>query len=120
MHYRKNELILLYNERNEKDKKTLAYAYTITNEINKQEINTVRFSDTLFRMMLEKLKLTGKQIINKADPFYQEHCRGKDISIEDWYAVLKNKPSLLRSPIALYKNQVLICETPTDILRLSA
>jgi len=118
MHFSKNDLVLLYNSENSKDRKTLAYALTITKKVNKQELNSVRVSDTLFRMMLDKLSIDGKKLLNKADPFYQSNIKGKDLDPEEWYNVLRSRPSLLRSPVAFYRDKAIICETPTDVLRV--
>ncbi len=118
MYYNKSDLILLYNADKSKDRQTLAYAHTITKNINKQELNSVRISNTLFRIMLNKLNVGGKGIVNKADPYYQENYKGKDLSLEDWSSILKNRPDLLRSPLALYQGKAIICDTPTDVLRI--
>ena len=118
MHFSKNDLVLLYNSDNAKDRKTLAYALTITKKVNRQELNSVRISDTLFRMLLERLNIDGKKLLNKADPYYQENIKGRDLTTEEWYNVLKSRPSLLRSPVAYYKDRAIICETPTDVLRV--
>jgi arsenate reductase (glutaredoxin) len=119
MHYDKNDLILLYNNDNEKDRKTLAYAHTITRQINKQEVNSVRVSDTLFGLMLDQLAMDAKSIVNKADPFYQQNIKGHDLSAEDWHAVIRKRPSLLRAPMAMYRGKTVLCNTPTDILKLA-
>jgi arsenate reductase len=118
MHYDRNELVLLYNEQNEKDRKTLAYAMTITSKVNRQEVNSVRFSDTMFGIMLDRLNVNGKKVVNKADPQYQVNFKGKELSGDDWHAVIRNNPYLLRSPIAMFRNKVIICETPTDVLKV--
>lgn len=118
MHFDKNDLVLLYNADNSKDKKTLAYALTITKKVNKQELNSVRVSDTLFRMILDSLELDGKKLLNKADPYYQTYIKGKDLTHEEWFNVLRSRPSLLRSPVALYRDKAVICETPTDVLKV--
>jgi arsenate reductase len=118
MHYSQNELILLYNSEVAKDRKTLAYALTITPKINRQEINSVRVSNTMFGILLEKLDIEAKQLLNKADPYYQTYVRGQDLSNEDWYSVLTNRPSLLRCPVALYRNKAILCETPSDVLKV--
>lgn len=118
MHYDKNDLILLYNGNNAKDRKTLAYAHTITSQINRQEVNSVRVSDTLFTIMMQELGINAKNIVNKADPYYQANYKGKDLDAQDWHSVLKNRPSLLRSPVALYKGKAVICDTPTDVLKI--
>lgn len=119
MHYSQNELVLLYNSDVAKDRKTLAYALTITSKINRQEINSVRVSNTMFGMLLDKLDVEAKQLVNKADPYYQTYIRGRDLSTEDWYSVLLNRPSLLRCPVALYRNKAIMCETPSDVLKVT-
>ena len=88
MHYDKNDLILLYNEENAKDRKTLAYAHTITSQINRQEVNSVRVSETLFGLMIKELDVDAKNIVNKADPYYQQNYKGRDLSANDWHFVL--------------------------------
>ena len=54
----------------------------------------------------------------KADPYYQTYVRGRDLSNEDWYSVLTNRPGLLRCPVALYRNKAILCETPSDVLKV--
>lgn len=119
MHLDSKELTIVYNEGNERDKKTLSYAYTITDKINKQELNSVKVSSTLFQVIVTKLNLEPKTLINKADPYYQENIRGKNFSIKEWFDVIINRPSLLKAPLAMYHDKAVICNTPTDILRLS-
>ncbi len=119
MHLNSNELTILYNEGNERDKKTLSYAYTITDKINKQELSSVKVSSTLFQVFVDKLNEDPKRLINKADPYYQANIRGKDFSVAEWFDLLSNHPSLLKAPIAMYHNKAIVCITPTDILKLS-
>jgi arsenate reductase len=113
-----NELVILYNENASKSKETLAYAHTISSKINKQELTSVRVSSTLFEMMLKGLNLDGKGVVNKALPYYQEHLKGADLNLEDWFGVLCKNPELLIAPIVMYKGHVVLCNTPTDILKI--
>ncbi len=119
MHLSSNELTILYNKGNERDRKTLSYAHTITDKINKQELGSVKVSSTLFQVFVEKLDEDPKKLINKADPYYQKNIRGKDFSITEWFDLLINHPDLLKAPLAMYQNKAVICNTPTDILKLS-
>lgn len=118
MHYDKEELTLVYNKDNEKDKKTLAYAKTISKMINKQELHSVNISSTLFRMILIALGNEPKKVINKAMPFYQSHVRGKSFTPAEWLSILKAHPELLKGPIAFYRNKAVVCNTPTDIYKV--
>ena len=118
MHFNSNELTLIYDHNHEKGRKTLAYAQSIAPRVNKQELNTVRISDTLFELMLDRLQMPGKNIINKSDPYYQECCKGRDLSAGEWLEILRKRPDMLRAPIALYKDKAIICDVPSDILKV--
>jgi arsenate reductase len=69
-------------------------------------------------MILDSLMVDGKKLLNKSDPYYQTYIKGKDLTHEEWFNVLRSRPSLLRSPVALYRGKAVICETPTDVLRV--
>lgn len=119
MHYNRDEITLLYNHERALDRKTLAIALAMNSKINRQELHSVRISETLFFIFLEKLDKEPKNIANKALPFYQNELRGKQLSKRDWYSLIVNNPELLKAPLALYKDKAIICSTPTDILKLS-
>lgn len=118
MHYKKDELTLLYNSRNPRDIKTLAYASTISTRINRQDINSVEVSATLFKMMVEKLGGDPKVLINKSSTYYQEHLRGTEYKPKMWLLAIKKMPDLLIAPIALYRDRAVICASPTDVLKV--
>lgn len=118
MHLKNNEVTIIYNGQHEKDRKTLACALTLNKPINKQDINNVRISDTLFEFMMSKLQQEGRTVFNKAEPFYQEHMAGKRLTNSEYLEYLKRKPELLNAPIAMYKNKVVVCNTPTDIYKV--
>lgn len=119
MHIDPKEMVIIYNQNNLKDKQTLAFAQTITQKINKQDLSSVRVSSTLFELMLTRLGLEGKGVMNKALPLYQRQMRGKEFTLEEWFGILTRHPELLRAPIAMYKGKVVLCNTPTDILKLN-
>ncbi len=118
MHLDPKELSLIYDGNSSKGKQTLAYAMTITDRVNKQDLNSVRVSSTLFEIMLTGLGVEGKAVINKASPLYQETMRGRDLSYEEWFSILRKHPYLLKAPIAMYKGKVVLCNTPTDVLKV--
>ncbi|MGB0166881.1 MAG: arsenate reductase family protein [Luteibaculum sp.] len=120
MHFSHNELVLIYNEKEPRDKKTLAYATTIAPRVNKQELSSVRISSTLFEKALNQLGVPAKAVLNKAHAEYQESLRGRKLSNEEWFHLILNKPELLKAPIAMYKGKAVICNSETDIFRLNA
>jgi arsenate reductase len=118
MHYKKDELTLLYNSANPRDIKTLAYAKTITTKINKQDVNSVTVSATLSKVMVDKLGGDPKVLINKSLRYYQQQLRGHDYKPKMWLLAIKKMPELLTAPVALYRNRVVVCNSPTDILKV--
>ncbi len=119
MHISKDELTLLYNANNSRDRQTLALATTITSRINKQEVNSVAISGTMFRLMVDGLGVDAKKLLNKADREYQRVHRGSEIKPAMWLEAIKRRPELLRAPVAMYHGKVVICDTPTAIFKLA-
>ncbi|TNE30603.1 MAG: glutaredoxin [Bacteroidetes bacterium] len=119
MHFNERELTLLYNARNSRDRQTLAYALTITSHVNKQEVSSVPISGTLFRILLDRFDGEPKSLLNKADPEYQRIHKGREYNPAVWIEAIKRRPELLRAPIAMYKGKVVLCDTPTAILKLA-
>lgn len=110
---------MLYNANNSRDRQTLALANTLTSRINKQEINSVVISGTMFRLMVDGLGMDAKKLLNKADREYQRLHRGSEIKPALWLEAIKRRPELLRAPVAMYRGKVVICDTPTAIFKLA-
>tara|TARA_B110000285_G_scaffold47_1_gene38 strand:- start:1110 stop:1469 length:360 start_codon:yes stop_codon:yes gene_type:complete len=119
MYYRKSELTILYNHNKELDRKVLAMAHTLGVKINKQELSTVRMSESLFIKFLDRLGKEAKTIIDKSHPYYQSNLRGKEFNSSEWYEIIRRHPILLKAPLAMYKDKAMMCQSPNDILRLS-
>ena len=80
MHYEKSELTIIYNSKKIIDKKTLAIAQAISSNINRQDINEVRLSNTLFRLAVGKLNLKAK-LINEMYYNFNIENNGNKINI---------------------------------------
>ncbi len=118
MHYKKNELTLLYNQERELDRKTLATAHVLTDRINRQEIHSHRISETLFHILIKKLDGDPKLLVDKSKPYYQKELRGKSLTAYGWYSVMMKHPELLRAPVALFHGRAMLCNSSNDVLKL--
>ncbi len=119
MHLNKNELTLLYNGNLQKGKQTLAIAHSVSSKINMQDITSVNVSRNLFCVMISKLGVDVKDIVNKSIAFYQSDLKNKAFRPSEWFHIIKNHPELLVNPIGMYHNNSVVCKTPTDILKIS-
>ena len=57
--------------------------------------------------------------MDKSNSHYQDAIKGRDPDIDSAYYMIVNNPDLLRCPIALYDGKVVLCNTPTDLLKLA-
>lgn len=119
MYLKKDELTLLYNSQNPRDMKTLAMASIMGLKVNKQDINEVDVSATLFELAVDYFGGDPKVVVNKSSTFYQENLRGQTYNALMWFRTIKKMPDLLLAPIAFYKDKIVLCKTPTDILKIT-
>ena len=118
MYMKSNELTVIYNSTDDRSKKLLAYAQTITSKINRQDLEHANVSVNLFGHMLHQLNLRPKDVIDKSNPFYQLNLKGRDIDMNEWFLFLNKNPNLLQYPIAAYRDKYIVCKSYTDILKL--
>ncbi len=57
--------------------------------------------------------------MNKAHPYYQQNIRGKTFNEQDWINVIMHNPALLKAPIAIRGNKAVLCNSATDIYKLT-
>lgn len=112
------EILIYYNPNSSSDRKTVAYANALTPHIKSYSHQQANCSSTTWQVILNNLNVDPKKLFNKALPEYQLNIKGKELDNEGWINVLKRNPHLLRAPIALRGNKAMICDSPTDILRL--
>ncbi len=112
------EILIYYNPKSASDRKTVAYAKSLTPHIKSFSHQKANCSSTTWQVILNNLELEPKKLFNKALPEYQQKLRGKELDEEGWINVLKHNPHLLKAPIALRGNKAMLCISPTDILRL--
>lgn len=118
MYFNKKELTLLYNGERVLDRKTLAMALTLGVKINRQDLTSVRLSETLFMLFLNKLNIEPKALFDKSHPYYQSELRGREYTAPEWYEILLRKPELLRAPLAMYREKAMMCTSPNDMLKM--
>lgn len=112
------EILLYYNPNSTADRKTVAHAKSTGLKIKSFHHDQAPSTTTSWKTIIENLGVHPKELLNKADPYYQSNIRGKEFDDEDWLNVLKNNPSLIKSPIAVSGNKAILCQTPTDIYKL--
>ena len=112
------EILLYYNSESSKDRKILAYAQSTGLKIKSYCHSKAPSTSTSWQTIIEALGMHPKELMNKADPYYQANIRGKEFDKEGWLSVIMNNPNLIKSPIAIKGKKVMVCSTPADIYKL--
>jgi len=118
MKVHQNEILLYFDPASSVSKKTLAYASSVSSSINMVDYSKEQFTPTIWRQILHMLSMEPKQMVNKANPYYQEKLKGRNFSEDDWINILSRHPDLIRSPIAIRGDKAVFVDNPTDVLRL--
>lgn len=113
-------LTIIYDSQTYKGKQTLAYAKSLDDVVIEQDINVVHFSSSYLMTLLEKLHLEPNDLINKSHPYYQEKLKNYIFDNNDWVHILQHNMSLLKCPIAIKNNQVILCNTPTEVYKMAS
>ena len=113
-----NELLVYYDPKSTVAKKVLAYAKSVSTHVKEVEYHKNPFTPTLMRSILKSLNMEAKELLNKADPYYQANIRGRDFDAEGWLNILIKNPDLIKAPIAVHGQKVVLCTNAMDVYRL--
>lgn len=114
-----NELFFYYNPEHNVDKQTRAYTRSISKNVNEINLQKEKITTTGWRIILDKLQLRPKDLLNRAHPDYQNLIAQKNWDDESWLQILVKYPHLIKAPIAIKKDKAVFCINPSEILKLS-
>ena len=120
MQFHPNELFLYYDSSSRQGKQVLAMAKSITRNVNAVDYRTNKLTTTLWKEIVNMIKLEPKKLLDKSGKEYQEKIAGNTFTMDGWLEVLVHNPQMLKAPVAIYNGRVAFCITPTDVLRLDA
>jgi arsenate reductase len=120
MKLQRDEMVLFLDCTSFSQKKTRAYAHSISDHIREYTFKEYKFTTSMWRDILDMLGMEPKHLLNKADPKYQKEIKGKSFDEEDWLNVLVNNPCLIKAPIAIMHDRAILCLSPKDIYKLES
>lgn len=118
MQFHPNELFLLYDPHTSTGKQTKAIAMSLNNHIHEIDALHEKLGPTYWKEVVNMLHLDPKQMLDKSHPDYQAKVAGNAYTMNGWLDVLMYNPHLLRGPIAIYNGKAILCQKPTDVLKL--
>lgn len=118
MRVHQNEILMYCDPNMSITKKAIAYANSISPKVNMVEYKRNHFTPTIWRQILGMLDMEPKQLVNKANEYYQTNLRGRNFNQDDWINILTHQPDLIRTPIAIKGNMAVFVDNPMDVYRL--
>lgn len=113
------EILLYFDPNSSPHKKTVAYARSIVQHVKTYEFSQTPSTGLSWRQIVKSINKHPKELLNKAMPEYQNHIRGREFTSEGWLKILQYNTHLLRAPIAIRGKRAILCESPTDIFKLT-
>ena len=101
MKVKKREIEIYYSPKSVSDRRTIAYAQSLSPHIKSYSYDKLKFTSTKWYNIINKLDVDPKKLFNKALPEYQKNIKGKDLDMEGWINVIQRNKHLLKAPIAM-------------------
>jgi arsenate reductase (glutaredoxin) len=112
------EILVLYNE-GMVGRQVIALARSMSPHVRSYTFREMESSQTQWCSLLDSLKLSPKELMDKSSPYYQERIRGRDFDKESWLSILRKSPELIKAPIALRGHRAVMCTIPTEVYKLA-
>ena len=119
MKLRDNELFLYYDPKTSIGKQTLAYGKSLTSHILDVDWNQQSLSLTQWKEILNLMRQTPKDIMDRSSQYYDDHIRGHEIAMTGLLEILTHTPQILKGPVAVMGRKAILVKTPTDILKVN-
>ena len=112
------QITLFYDANSSIAKQTLAFAKAEGFAIREIDILKTPLTGTQIVELANDLKLKVKDFINQEHPAYISKFEPHELSTDDWLKMIQKNPEIMKQPIALRGDKIILVETPTDILKI--
>ena len=101
-----NEMLFIYNSNSVKDKVALGYVKPTTEyKVKEFNIRQETLTETQLKEIADRLSVQPKDLMDSSSSIYMDKYANANLSEQDILIALKHEPDLMRTPIALYKNE---------------
>ena len=115
---KKNEIVFIYNADKFRDREARGYLKSVQDyKIREIDISRDQVTETQLMDVADRLEITPAQLMDKQSDVYVNEYRNKDLGKEDILKAIRQKPSLLHTPIALYMDKAYLVKTPYDLVK---
>lgn len=65
--------------------------------------------------LLDKLKMKAFDLVRKEEKLYKEEFRGKELSEEEWIAIMADNPKLIQRPVVVKGKKAIVGRPPESV-----
>ena len=113
-----NELLLIYDSNDLQERAMLAYAKSTTDQVIKEiDVRSHVFTESQFEQIAEKLHLTLADLVDRESPTFIKEYINVKLTDEDILIALKKNGDLIKTPLALYKNEGRIINSSYELIK---
>lgn len=118
MNVSNKEVILLLSGDEFLNEQVKAYAQTLSLPVNIQKQVEHAVSSTIYEVILENSHSDPMDLVDHTAPEYEKVVQGHAMDLNSWATLLQHYPRLLKVPIAVRGEEVMICDSPSKIQHL--
>ncbi|WP_372745859.1 arsenate reductase family protein [Lutibacter sp.] len=112
------QITFYYNSNSIRAKKAFAYIQAQGLPILEIDILKTKLTGTQIAEIADKLHMEIKDLVNLEHPSYHSECRYHNFSDNDWIKMIQHNPQILKQPIVIKGDKIILVETPSDVNKI--
>jgi len=111
------EITLIYHSEEHIGRQILAYAHTENLPIRDIDLKHMKLTPTHWAELASRMNINVRDLVNTEHPnFSQKFGQAGQYSAEDWLKLLVNNPDILKAPIVMKGDKVVMMSNPQEML----
>lgn len=106
-----------YNSNKYNDSKALGYAETINPKLNIQDLSKESLTRTQIAELAERMNVSINELVDRNDDLYISDYKDKDLSDKEWLKAMEEKPTLIKTPIAMTSEKTFYVDDPYKFVK---
>lgn len=112
------QITIYYNSSSVRAEQAIALAQSEGIAIALVDMLKTPITGTQLVELAKGLGLTVADLVNQNHNAYSGKFEPHELSTDDWIKMIKHNPEIMKQPIAIKGDRMILIETPTDILKL--
>lgn len=111
------EITLIYNSEEHVGRQILAYAQIDNIPIHDIDLVHMKLTTTQWAELATRMGINVQELVNtESSDFLQKFGHMKQLSDDDWLKLLVHNPSILKAPIVMKGDKIVMMTNPQDML----